>query len=313
MVVAWPRDLEAQSRIRGGHGPTHHHVAVERRASTVRERHDEHVALCLGANTVRWRSGLPCAGKCVAHREREHHPWWWVTRSDRNAHACGIIDTPRCAQVARRDNGREPVLPAPVGQPGDRVIDDDLREHVGVRREVPDLLREQAGPLFLEQCGRAAIDQRLLERLAGRRPGPDLSGYGAIANPEPETCDGAVRGKRESVEHSKRLVMGIREVLLDDGPGDARARFGPERGPPERKLMTLAGHEPASAPGVRAGRSGGRDRHHSLLKASHRINDLRRRFVTALGALPARPAVSLLFRLASVSIPIEPPPVLSSE
>ena len=84
----------------------------------------------------------------------------------------------RLAEVARRRRRRKAPLPRAAGrlvEPLERLIDRDLGDDLGARRNVAELLREQVGALLLDESGGAPLDDRVFEALASRRSLVDLT------------------------------------------------------------------------------------------------------------------------------------------
>src|SRR5262249_28657963 len=100
----------------------------------------------------------------------------------------------------------KPPLPGAFIQPAQPLVDGQRGDHLRTRRDVADLLREQAGPLLIDQAGRLALQQRLLEALAGGLAPVDLAHHAAAGEGEAVAAHRRVGREWEAVGDGQRYV-----------------------------------------------------------------------------------------------------------
>jgi len=161
------RHVERQPDLRLAHGPSHHHVAIERRPFP-RELHEARpVALLLRQpHRMRRRFRLFPARNRVTHRQRDRHAR--RNRSIRDVHRHALRVGHVAAEIPRRGRRWEAPLPRSLVHPREALIDGQLHFHRFAGRHVPELLREEARPLLIEEGRRLSFEQRLFESLARR-------------------------------------------------------------------------------------------------------------------------------------------------
>src|SRR5690606_40304353 len=123
----------------------------------------------------------------------------------------------------RRRGGKAP-LPLAILEPAQRLIDLELADDLRPRRDVADLLREEAGAVLLHEAGGAALENRLLVLLASLLAALDLADDPASLHGERIPAHRGIGGERELVGCLQRLRVVVVERLPQDhasppGPG----------------------------------------------------------------------------------------------
>lgn len=238
---------QGQSHLGLGNRPADDDIAVQRRtASIVQADHRApHVAGCAD----RMRGGLDSAslGNRVLDRDRQEQARGERSFRHLDGDAFGVCDAPGLPLVARRHRRGEAPLPGALVQPGKALVDADLHLDRGPRRDVSELLSEEARTILREQRRAAAVHERLFVALAGSRATVDLADDTALANPEREAADRAVRREGEQVAHGERIVERVHEPLLQNDASEPTPRLDGEPRLLERQNPTLQTYEPTAS------------------------------------------------------------------
>ena len=159
--------------------------------------------------------------------------------------APGVGHAPLGAEITRRHHRGEAPLPGAFLQPPQPLVDDQLGRDLGPRRDVADLLREEARAILLEQPRRVALGEGLLEPLASGREAVHLADDPALADPEGIAGHRGVRGQRHLVRHAQRVGIRILEPLLQHDAGEAARGIAPQRDAPQGQTPPIDAHQPA--------------------------------------------------------------------
>ena len=240
------------------HRPADHHVAVERGALV--EAHARAPA-AVDDQRVRGRLNLPLVQR-VADRQLEAHPSAHAALGHVDRHPLRVGHPVLGAEVARADHRREAPLPCALVDPAEALVDLDLDLDLGARRDVADLLREEAGAILLQQGGGLPLDERLLEARSGLLAPVDLADDALFADLEREAGDRAVARQGQEIGHPQRLGEGVHEALGQHHAADAAGAFRGQVRPAERHRAAVGGDQ-ASAGGRRGG-VGGVEAHRGL-------------------------------------------------
>ncbi len=94
------------------------------------------------------------------------------------------------------------------------MIDLELHHDRRPRRDVADLLREEAGSFLLEMSGASTLRDGLLESLAGAFFSVDLTHDLALSDSKREPADGPFFGQRQLIRHPEWLGVRVFKGLL---------------------------------------------------------------------------------------------------
>ena len=179
----------------------------------------------------------------VTHLQRERQRRTRVPGHHVLLQARRIAHPPGGAEVAWRHHGRETPLPGALGQPAKRLVDADLRDHLLPRRDVADLLGEQAATVLLQQAGRTALQQRLLEALARPCHPVHLADDASLADTDGETGHHAIVRQRQRVADGERVGPGVGEALLQHHPRQPATGIDPDAGGTQRQFAAVDGNQ----------------------------------------------------------------------
>ena len=168
---------------------------------------------------------------------------------DGDGHAIGVGRVPGPAEVSGPDDGGVSENPAPAVE-RERLVGRNLDVDRGPRRDVSDLLGEQAGPLLLEERGGPPFEESPLAVVAG-----GLAGFhhtlGALAlELEGEAGDRPVGRQRQLVGHPQRLGVRVEECLAECRSGVAAAGVDAEAGAAKRQRTPVGVDELGARRGV---------------------------------------------------------------
>ena len=245
--------VQREADGRGRDRPADHEIPVERRSFRIGQPDLEPVVPPSRANRVRGRLGDAVRAHRIPDQEAQRHADGQRRLGDVDRDPRRVGHAALGAQVPRRDDGREPPLPRARVEPPEALVDGELRDDLGARRDVPELLGEEARAVLLEQRRRPPLEDRLLEALARGRAPVHLADDPALADPECEARDRAVDGERQEVGDVERVRVGVPEALLQHHPGEAATGLGTQGGALEGKRAAVGCDE--LAPGWRGGRT----------------------------------------------------------